>query len=79
VEVLQKAGMHKCKSVKTPLSTAEKMVIGMGTALTDEEATKYRSVVRGLQYLTLTRLDISLLSTGCANPFTLPQISIWQP
>jgi hypothetical protein len=59
VEVLQKAGMHRCKPVKTPLSTAEKLVIGTGTALTDEEATKYRSIAGGLQYLTLTRLDIS--------------------
>jgi hypothetical protein len=58
VEVLQKAGMHKCKLVKTPLSMAEKLVIGTGTTLTNE-ATKYRSIVGGLQYLTLTRPDIS--------------------
>jgi hypothetical protein len=58
VEVLQKAGMHKCKSVKTPLSTAEKLVIGIGNALTDKD-TRYRRIVGGLQYLTMTRPDIS--------------------
>jgi hypothetical protein len=68
VEVLQKARMHKCKAVKTPLSKAEKLVIGTGTALTDEEATKYRSIVGGLQYLTLTRPDISFGT----NSFMLP-------
>jgi hypothetical protein len=59
VEVLQKARMHKCKTVKTPLSTAEKLLVGARTALTDEEATRYRSIVGGLQYLTLTRPDVS--------------------
>jgi hypothetical protein len=47
---------------------AEKLVIGTGTALTDEEATKYRSIVGGLQYLTLTRPDISFGT----NSFMLP-------
>jgi hypothetical protein len=55
MEVLQKAGMHKCKSV----STVEKLVIGTRNTLTDEEATRYRSIIRGLQYVTLTRPDIS--------------------
>jgi hypothetical protein len=51
----------------SPLN-AEKLVIGTGTALTDEEATKYRSIVGGLQYLTLTRPDISFGT----NSFMLP-------
>jgi hypothetical protein len=51
--------MHKCKRVKTPPSMADKLLVGIGTALTDEEATRYRSIIGGLQYLTLTRPDIS--------------------
>lgn len=51
--------MQGCKSVYTPLSTSEKYSAFEGTPLTSQEATKYRSIVGGLQYLTLTRLDIS--------------------
>jgi hypothetical protein len=37
----------------------KKMVIGIGAALTDEEATRYRIIIGGLQYLTLRMSDIS--------------------
>jgi hypothetical protein len=43
-EILQQAGMHKCKHVKTPLVTYEKLSVGNGTALREEEANKYRSI-----------------------------------
>jgi hypothetical protein len=58
-ELLQKAGMLHCKPVKTPLVTAEKLFVASGTTLINEEATRYRSIVGGLQYLTLTRPDLS--------------------
>jgi hypothetical protein len=51
--------MHNCKPVKIPLATSGKLSVGAGTALSNEEASKYRSIVGGLQYLTLTRPDIS--------------------
>jgi hypothetical protein len=53
-EILQKAGMVKCKPVRTPLVTSEKLSANGGTSLSDEGATRYRSLVGGLQYLTLT-------------------------
>jgi hypothetical protein len=58
-EILQWAGMHKCKPVKPPLVTSEKLSVGNGTTLGEEESIKYRSIVGGLQYLTLTRRDLS--------------------
>jgi histone deacetylase 1/2 len=51
--------MAKCKAVTTPLATSEKLSITDGVKLSSEDATKYRSVVGALQYLTLTRPDIS--------------------
>jgi hypothetical protein len=60
-EVLWRVRMHKCKPVRTPLVTSEKLSDDSGTTLVDEESNKYRSIVGGLQYLTLTRTDISFV------------------
>jgi len=51
--------MDKCHPVDTPLCSSEKLSIEDGNKLRSEDATKYRSVVGALQYLTLTRPDIS--------------------
>jgi hypothetical protein len=45
--------------VDTPISTSEKLSITGGSSLSEEDATRYRSVVGALQYLTLTRPDLS--------------------
>ena len=51
--------MENCKPVSTPISTSEKLSVEDGDALGPEDATSYRSIVGALQYLTLTRPDIS--------------------
>jgi histone deacetylase 1/2 len=51
--------MIHCKPVSSPLSTSEKLSRYEGTALGPKDSTNYRSVVGALQYLTLTRPDIS--------------------
>ena len=51
--------MNRAKAVDTPLSVLEKLSLTDGTKLGDEDATRYRSLVGALQYLTLTRPDIS--------------------
>jgi hypothetical protein len=43
------------------MSASEKMSKTSGTLLNADEATKYRSTVGGLQYLTITRPDISFV------------------
>jgi hypothetical protein len=58
-DVLRRAGMYHCKPVKTPLATSTKLSVSDGTLLDAEDSSKYRSIVGGLQYLTLTRPDIS--------------------
>jgi histone deacetylase 1/2 len=57
-DVLSRSGMDKSKSVDTPLSPLEKLSLLDGDPLCEADATKYRSVVGALQYLTLTRPDI---------------------
>jgi hypothetical protein len=58
-DVLRRAGMMLCKPCATPMLASEKLIIRRGTPLGQKEATHYRSIVGALQYLTLTRLDIS--------------------
>jgi hypothetical protein len=59
-EILQRAGMMKCKPVDTPLSVSEKLSAYEGDVLGPEDATRYRSLVGGLQCLTLTRPDLAV-------------------
>jgi hypothetical protein len=58
-DLLHRAGMQNCKAVTTPLSSTTKLSANVGELLALEDATKYRSLVGALQYLTLTRPDIS--------------------
>lgn len=51
--------MKNCKPISTPLPTSEKLSIEGGDLLGPEDITKYLSLVGALQYLTLTRPDIS--------------------
>lgn len=76
-DVLRRVGMSDCKPVITPLFTSEKLYANEGTLLGHNDATQYRSVVGALQYLTLTRPDISFplnkvcLVSTCSNHRTL--------
>jgi hypothetical protein len=51
--------MMSCKLVNTPMTTLEKLSAHDDIPLASQDATKYRSVVRALQYLTLTRHGLS--------------------
>jgi hypothetical protein len=61
MDLLKRAGMSTCKPINTPLSTSEKLSVHDGEILGLEDATSYHSIVRGLQYLTLTRPDLHFL------------------
>jgi histone deacetylase 1/2 len=58
-DVLQRVNMSSCKPVSTPLPASEKLSLHDGDKLGPADATHYRSIVGALQYLTLTRPDIS--------------------
>jgi histone deacetylase 1/2 len=51
--------MMDCKAVMTPLAASEKLSLYDGERLGPQVSTRYRSIVGALQYLTLTRPDIS--------------------
>jgi hypothetical protein len=65
-DIIKRAGMKKCKLINTPLSSSEKVSAYKGTPLSTKDATKYRSIVEALQYLTLTRPDLAyLINKAC--------------
>jgi histone deacetylase 1/2 len=59
LDILKRSGMDKSKPVDTPMSVTEKLSVTQGSSLGPDDSTKYRSLVGALQYLTLTRPDIS--------------------
>jgi histone deacetylase 1/2 len=56
--ILARTGMSKCKAIDTPLCSTEKLSAYEGRTLGPDDATRYRSLVGALQYLTLTRPDV---------------------
>ncbi|WVZ48786.1 hypothetical protein U9M48_000195 [Paspalum notatum var. saurae] len=58
-DVIKRVGMTGCKVASTPLAVSDKLTIGSGTLLGAVDATRFRSIVGALQYLTLTRPDLS--------------------
>jgi histone deacetylase 1/2 len=59
LDLLHKVGMENCNPTSTPLVTTERLSRDTGTLLGTEDSFRYRSIVGGLRYLTLTRPDIS--------------------
>lgn len=55
-DLLHKVRMTKCKPVHSPISTS--IQIGNHDAASFPDSTYYRKIVGGLQYLSLTQLDI---------------------
>lgn len=59
-DILSRVGMSKCKSFSTPMITTKLSAKG-SDPLGATEASKYRSVVCALSYLTITRSYIAYL------------------
>lgn len=76
-DVLSRTGMDKAKSVDTPLAVSEKLRLTDGSALGPEDATRYRSVVGALQYLTLTRPNISFSVNKVCQYLHAPTTTHW--
>ena len=76
-DVLARVGMTSCKMVTSPMSSTEKLVQGEGEELSGTDATKYRSTVGALQYLTLTRPDLSFAVNRVCQYMQTPTDQHW--
>jgi histone deacetylase 1/2 len=61
-DLLTRVGMAQCTTCPTPLSINDKLSLTNGSPLGSEYSTHYRSIVGALQYLTLSRPDLSSLN-----------------
>ena len=75
--VLRCAGMLQCKHDTTPMSATDRLSALDGALLPSDDATEYRSIVGGLQYLTITRLDISYAVNRVCQYLHAPRTSHW--
>jgi histone deacetylase 1/2 len=82
-DLLHRVNMQICKAVDTPLSVADKLSLTDGEVLNSEDATRYRSIVGALQYITYTRPDIAFSVFACSYDSSLDsrktytEISSW--
>jgi histone deacetylase 1/2 len=76
-ELLRRAGLLKCGPAPTPMISSEKLSALDGTPLSADESTRYRSIVGGLQYLTMTRPDLSFSVNKVCQYLHAPRSSHW--
>ena len=74
-DLLEKTHMLNAKDVHTPMSPNHMPSLHDGTSLTD--ATTYRSIVGGLQYLSLTRPDVAFAMNKLSQFMHRPTTQHW--
>jgi hypothetical protein len=74
-DLLTKTNMHGAKDVTTPLSTSTVLKLIDGTSSAD--STEFRSVIGALQYLSLTRPDISFAVNKLSQFMHKPTTTHW--
>ncbi|XP_071685432.1 uncharacterized protein [Lolium perenne] len=77
MELLQRANMLKCTPATTPMTVIDKLSASEGTLHSADDSTRYRSIVGGLQYLTLTRPDISFAVNKVCQFLHAPRDPHW--
>ncbi|XP_019157757.1 PREDICTED: uncharacterized protein LOC109154414 [Ipomoea nil] len=74
-DILKRDGMAECKPLSTPFSSSK--IVSTDTDLYDD-ATQYRSLVGALQYLTITRLDLSFAVNQLCQHMHAHTITHWE-
>jgi histone deacetylase 1/2 len=79
LDLLHRVNMENCNPTSTPMSATEHLARDTGTLLGDNDSFRYRSVVGGLQYLTLTHPDISFAVNKVCQFLSQPTVVVhWE-
>jgi histone deacetylase 1/2 len=76
-DILARVGMTKCETSPTPIVATEKLSRTDGDLLSPEDATRYKSIVGALQYLTLTRPDLAFAENKVCEYLHSPTTVHW--
>jgi histone deacetylase 1/2 len=77
-DLLHRVNMENCNPTSTPLVATEQLSRESGTPLGSDDSFRYRSVVGALQYLTLTRPDISFAVNKVCQFLSQPTGVHWE-
>jgi hypothetical protein len=69
--------MITSSGVSIPMLPSDKLPLSGGAPLSPEDTTRYRSIVAGLQYLSLTRPDISFCVNRVCQFMSKPTTVHW--
>ena len=75
-DILKNTHLLDSKGCNTPMSVVDKLYKNNGSLF--ENPSLYRSVIRSLQYVTLTRLDIAFTVNKLSQFLLAPTILHWQ-
>lgn len=78
LDILKRVKMENCKLVSTPMCVHDKLSRNNGSRLGDQDAFVYRSTVGALQYLTLTRPDLSFAVNKVCQFLSQPTDIHWE-
>jgi histone deacetylase 1/2 len=78
LDLLHRVSMENCRATSTPLATTEHLDRVTGSPLSTDDASWYRSVVGGLQYLTMTWPDISFAVNKVCQFLSQPTDVHWE-
>ena len=76
-DLMTRTNMVAAKGVPTPMVPGHKLSLHSGDPLSADDATRYRSVVGALQYLSLTRPDISFCVNRVCQFLSAPTTAHW--
>ena len=76
LDILEETGMMGCRPINTPMDPNVKLLPGQGEPLSNPE--RYRQLVDKLNYLTVTRPDISFPVSVVSQFMTSPCDSHWE-
>jgi hypothetical protein len=76
-DILKRTNMASSSLVPTPMLPTDKLMLASGDPLSAEDSTRYRSVVGALQYLSLTRPDISFCVNRVCQFLSAPTTTHW--
>jgi hypothetical protein len=77
LDLLRRAGMLQCQPMLTPMTASERLTSTSGDLLSSADATTYRSIVGGLQYLLHTCPGLSFAVNKVCQYLHAPSSLHW--